>query len=145
MVKTAQARTERGLRIRAERERLEMSQEAFGKLGGVGRATQFLYEHGDRDPNADYLVRISEAGADAHWILFGTARPKPAIRKADTPAQAFQVARDTAIQLVEVRDSLGLKTQPFDKLLNFVMFMALANDIDVPTVKLGSKSREKTQ
>lgn len=58
-------------RIRLERERLGLSQEAFGKLGGVGKRTQTYYEKGDRQPDLGYLLGIASAGANIGYIMFG--------------------------------------------------------------------------
>ncbi len=58
-------------RLRAERERLKMTQTEFGKIGGVTKKTQALYEHGERTPDAGYLVAIAEHGADYVYILSG--------------------------------------------------------------------------
>lgn len=60
-----------GRRLKHERKRLGMSQDAFGKVGGVQRATQYLYEQGDRIPSIEYLVRIVTAGADLGYLVFG--------------------------------------------------------------------------
>lgn len=60
-----------GERLREERERLGLSQTAFGELAGVGRKSQFNYEENERSPDADYLSAIASAGADALYILTG--------------------------------------------------------------------------
>lgn len=58
-----------GLRLREERKRLRLTQEDFGRLGGVGRTTQINYENGDRQPDAEYLTRITGAGADIKYLI----------------------------------------------------------------------------
>lgn len=60
-----------GERLRVEREKLGLSQEAFGKAGGVGRKTQFNYESGERAPDALYLSLLAELGVDVHFVLTG--------------------------------------------------------------------------
>jgi transcriptional regulator with XRE-family HTH domain len=60
-----------GKRLREERERLGMSQEVFGEIGGVRRATQYLYEQGDRIPSMEYLARVVAAGADLGYLVLG--------------------------------------------------------------------------
>lgn len=59
-------------RLREERLRLKMSQEAFGAAGGVGKLTQLKYEKGERRPDARYLERIAAVGANVNYILTGT-------------------------------------------------------------------------
>lgn len=60
-----------GRRLREERERLGLSQEDFGAIGGVRRVTQYLYEQGDRSPSLQYLVHVMAAGADLAFLVFG--------------------------------------------------------------------------
>lgn len=66
-----------GQRLRAERKRLGLSQEAFAALGGVKKVAQINYERGSRKPNADYLKGIADAGADILYILAGSAPDAP--------------------------------------------------------------------
>lgn len=60
-----------GERIREERERLEMSQTAFGAVGGVRKQAQMNYEKGERSPDSLYLAAISKIGADIQYIVTG--------------------------------------------------------------------------
>ena len=60
-----------GDRLREERERLGMNQEAFGAIAGVRKQAQLLYEKGERHPDAQYLAAIAAAGADVLYILTG--------------------------------------------------------------------------
>jgi DNA-binding XRE family transcriptional regulator len=60
-----------GDRIRSERERLGLSQSAFGALAGVKRRAQANYETGERTPDATYLVNAAAAGVDVMFVLFG--------------------------------------------------------------------------
>jgi transcriptional regulator with XRE-family HTH domain len=60
-----------GSRLREERERLKLSQPAFGELGGVQKQAQLKYEKDDRSPDATYLSAIAMAGADVLYILTG--------------------------------------------------------------------------
>ena len=60
-----------GTRIRAERLRLGLSQEAFSKRVGVHRRTQVNYESGAREPDTSYLEAASRIGADVGYVLTG--------------------------------------------------------------------------
>lgn len=62
-----------GLRLRLERKRLGLSQQSFGKIGGVEPNAQGKYESGERSPRADYLQKISAAGVDTQYVLNGTS------------------------------------------------------------------------
>lgn len=66
-----------GLRLRKERERLQLSQYTFGQIGGVEVNAQGKYESGCRLPKADYLVAVAAAGVDILFVLTGTATPIP--------------------------------------------------------------------
>lgn len=60
-----------GQRLKRERERLGLSQTAFGALGEVKKNAQSNYEQGERSPSAEYLARIAKAGADILYIVTG--------------------------------------------------------------------------
>lgn len=58
-------------RIKEERERLGLSQAAFGQIGGVAKNTVFAWENGSTAPNAVFLEAASNAGADVLYIVTG--------------------------------------------------------------------------
>ena len=58
-------------RIRQERERLGMTQAAFGELAGLGRATQIFYENNDRQPDTKYFQKLRERGIDVDYLQTG--------------------------------------------------------------------------
>jgi transcriptional regulator with XRE-family HTH domain len=60
-----------GARLREERERRSISQDAFAKKAGVHRRTQVNYEAGERKPDADYLAAIAGLGVDVSYIVTG--------------------------------------------------------------------------
>lgn len=60
-----------GERLKEERERLNLSQMAFGDIGGVKKLAQLRYEKGERMPDASYLCAISKIGADVQFIITG--------------------------------------------------------------------------
>lgn len=64
-----------GQRMREERERLQLSQEAFGKLGGVARVAQFNYERDERRPDAEYLSAVAAVGVDVLYVVTGERTP----------------------------------------------------------------------
>lgn len=61
-----------GERLKLERQRLGLSQEAFARIGGVGKRTQINYESGERRPDSSYFEGIASAGANVDYILTGT-------------------------------------------------------------------------
>ena len=60
-----------GPRLRQERQKTGLNQEAFGKIGGVSRKSQSEYETGAVAPNLEYLDRLSESGVDIAFVLTG--------------------------------------------------------------------------
>ena len=59
------------VRLKEERERFNMSQEAFAAVGGVQKRTQINYESGVRKPDLEYLERLSKIGVDVLYIVTG--------------------------------------------------------------------------
>ena len=60
-----------GSRLREERERLKLTQEAFATSCGVGRRAQVTYESGERSPDARYLEAASKIGVDIAYVIYG--------------------------------------------------------------------------
>jgi transcriptional regulator with XRE-family HTH domain len=60
-------------RLRVEREKLGLSQEAFGELAGVKKRSQVNYEKGDRQPDSNYLEAISKVGVDVAYLITGVS------------------------------------------------------------------------
>ena len=60
-----------GSRLREERERLELSQEALGAVGGVTKLSQFNYETDKRVPDAMYLAAVAKIGTDVYYVVTG--------------------------------------------------------------------------
>ena len=60
-----------GERLKEERERLGLSQLAFGELGGVKKLAQLNYEKGDRYPDAQYLAALARFGVDVQYVVTG--------------------------------------------------------------------------
>lgn len=58
-------------RLRTERERLVLSQQALAEKCGVTARSQRNYESGERNPDSAYLAAIAAAGADVLYILTG--------------------------------------------------------------------------
>lgn len=60
-----------GTRLRAERTRLGLTQAEMGKKAGIQRLAQIQYEAETRTPTIRYLSKISVAGVDLQYLLFG--------------------------------------------------------------------------
>lgn len=64
-----------GSRLREERERLGLNQEAFGQIGGVNRNSQAKYEKDLRQPDAGYLAAVAAVGVDVLYVITGQRTP----------------------------------------------------------------------
>ncbi|MFU1906029.1 helix-turn-helix domain-containing protein [Bordetella avium] len=64
-------RLEIGQRLKEERERLGLSQQAFAELGGASKRSQVEWEKGAQVPNAEFLALVAERGADVAFIVTG--------------------------------------------------------------------------
>jgi transcriptional regulator with XRE-family HTH domain len=64
-----------GGRLRQERTRLGMTQEAFAAIGGVRKLSQISYEQDKTLPDAGYLIALAAIGVDVQYVMFG----KPSI------------------------------------------------------------------
>jgi transcriptional regulator with XRE-family HTH domain len=61
----------KGNRLREEREKLGISQEELGAIGGVSRNAQGRYESDDRAPDWVYLERLAQHGVDVLYVITG--------------------------------------------------------------------------
>jgi len=64
------------MRLREERTRLGMTQDALGQIGGVRVQAQRLYEQDKFSPNGNYLAAVANAGVDVLYVITGHRTPK---------------------------------------------------------------------
>ncbi len=64
-----------GKRLREERDRVKLGQAETAGIGSVSRTSQHYYENDIRLPDADYLLRLHEAGVDVVYVLLGKRFP----------------------------------------------------------------------
>jgi phage repressor protein C with HTH and peptisase S24 domain len=96
--------TNLGERLRLERARLGLSQEAFGEAGGVKKFAQSNYERGKRSPDTSYLEKVSKLGVDIQFVVTGI-RSTSGGSNEDQPAQLLN---DTASVSVAGNPGPGL-------------------------------------
>lgn len=60
-----------GARLKAERERIGMTQEGMGKAVGTTKQTQLRYENGMNSPTSSYLHELTALGVDIGYVLTG--------------------------------------------------------------------------
>ena len=64
-------RTEIGERLKAERERVNLTQGELARTAGVSKTTQANYEAGMRSPDAEYLLAVAGGGIDIQFVVTG--------------------------------------------------------------------------
>lgn len=96
-----------GERLRSERLRLGLSQDAFGAIGGVRKQAQIKYEKGERRPNTEYLAAIAAAGVDVDYVLTGTSRAlREALQDVKVVAEMSRSLGDSPEELVANQTAL---------------------------------------
>lgn len=99
-------------RLREERERLALSQQALAEKCGVTARSQRNYESGERNPDSAYLAAIAAAGADVLYILTGqrmggapmapVAEPTQQLsRRALAVAQNYEATSEEGKKIIE--------------------------------------------
>lgn len=96
-----------GSRLREERERLKLTQRAFGDIGGVEPNAQGKYENGDRAPKADYLAAVAARGVDVLYVLTGRREPVAADQQDPSESQLLTAYR---LMPAQAREGLVLLT-----------------------------------
>ena len=92
------------LRLVEERNRLGMTQEAFGAAGGVLKRAVAHYEKGERVPDASFLDGISRAGADVQYVITGQRSTGALSGPAPAPADGEDAIH---IPLLSAAGSMG--------------------------------------
>ena len=112
-----------GTRMREERERLGMTQEELGQIGGVLKRALIRYEKGERMPDAAFLAAIAAAGADVLYILTGqraggaaaapVAEPTQQLsRRALAVAQNYEATSEEGKKIIEAAAFAAAKPAP---------------------------------
>ncbi|CAM3111714.1 transcriptional regulator [Pseudomonas floridensis] len=105
-------------RLRAERDRLGLSQKDFARFAGVEVNAQGHYERGERTPRADYLAAISAIGVDIAYLVTGVPRvidTHHLSQREGTVVRAFRTLGDSD------QDALTLILEKLSRVKNQVM------------------------
>jgi len=65
-----------GNRLKQERQRLRLTQAELAAIGGVEPNALMHYEHGSRQPRADFLAALDMIGVDLLYVITGTTIPE---------------------------------------------------------------------
>lgn len=109
-----------GERLRHERERLHLSQDAFAALVGKSRKSQIRWEQDESAPGIDALAIWAANGVDVGFVLTGQPS-QPIAASFEDRLKAFSDANELARQLgmPELRDGLYLSREQATLLANF--------------------------
>jgi transcriptional regulator with XRE-family HTH domain len=88
-------------RLRAEREKLGLSQVEMAEKLGITARTQRNYEMGTRVPDADYLISASKVGVDLAFLLHGT--------------DASDAGDEAETALLHIESAFGLKREDLQR------------------------------
>lgn len=97
-----------GTRLKEERNKVKLSQEAFGAFAGVSKQSQINYEKSERYPDLKYLQNISELGCDIQYIVIGVPSSSSIISKEQSEILSLFHCADPYLQKAAVQ---VLKTQ----------------------------------
>ena len=106
-------------RLASERKRVGLTQAQFAEACGVKAASQFLYEKGERSPNAEYLIKAQNIGVSIGFLF----------KERDDPSLATSFSKQELAQLYKQTDDacrdeqgrlldLELRVRKFLDLLN---------------------------
>jgi len=105
-VKERAKRLKGGL-LRSERQRLGLTHEQLGTIGGVSEEEQEAYEMGDMPDSIDYLTRIGGKGIDIGLIVLGVTQTQLAERAID-----WKMISHIVNLIWEWESETGLKVKP---------------------------------
>lgn len=102
-----------GQRLKEERERIGLSQEQLGIIGGVKKLAQFRYENGETYPNAQYLAEVVKIGIDVNYVLFGTRANNALTAEEEQLLATFRAAPPAVRQFMlgGIASSAGMKIE----------------------------------
>ena len=120
-----------GARIREERNRMALSQEAFGAIPGVTKQAQIKYEKDERHPDTLYLAAIAAAGADVLYILTGQRSGAAAAAPVAAEPPATQLSR----RALAVAQNYEATSEEGKKIIEAAAFAAAK-----PAAKRGAKA-----
>jgi transcriptional regulator with XRE-family HTH domain len=90
-------------RIREERRRLGLTQDALADATGVSRSTIAGYEHGRSSADVTFLAALHAAKADINYILTGVRQSESAVEYID-----WELLGSVLVAIHEFAESTGL-------------------------------------
>lgn len=98
-----------GVRLRAERDRLGITQDDFAAGVGVGKRSLINYEKGERSPDAEFLAAAAILGVDVLFVLTGMrSQPAPPSESlAHDEAEWLRIYRNSTPEMRKVLKAAG--------------------------------------
>ncbi|WP_369969874.1 helix-turn-helix domain-containing protein [Stenotrophomonas rhizophila] len=133
-----------GLRLKEERKRLGLTQEAMGVACGVSKRTQIFYETDSVGASAAYLAAAHALGADVTFVLTGERERLSAEdsellelwRAAKPPARAAAIATLTK----DEAHSSSVAAAPRTQFTDATIGQQFSGDVDLTGQKLVIKA-----
>lgn len=105
-----------GERLKAERERLELTQPAFAEIAGAKKRTLIDWEKGVSSPTAVQLAALAEMGVDVLFVLTGQrSQPVPATaglsRRAAALLDNFEHTDEAGKKIIEGTATLAAQSK----------------------------------
>jgi transcriptional regulator with XRE-family HTH domain len=137
-----------GERLKAERTRLGLTQEAFAAIGSVKKLAQISYEQGKTFPDAAYLAALASVGVDVLYVVLGIQSATPLSAEEGELLGVYRMldVRGRA-RLLGMLDGLTAPDQPTGGKIQNVLFKGdigqqVAGDISAPqTINVGRKKK----
>lgn len=139
-----------GLRLKEERKRLGLTQEAMGVACGVSKRTQIFYETDSVGASAAYLAAAHDLGADVTYLLTGK-RERLSLEDSELLATwraAKPAARAAAIATLsgDAAHSSAAAAAPRTEFNDATIGQQISGDVDLSGQKLvvkGSGTKKK--
>ncbi len=131
-----------GTRLKEERKRLGLSQEAMAVACGAGKRTQILFEQDAHVPGGTYFIAADELGVDVTYVLAGR---RSRLDDADTELLdawrgASLSARVAAMNLLSGTEPRASEKAPRTSFTNTSIGQQISGDVDLRNQKITVKA-----
>ena len=134
------------IRIKELRNKNKISQKDFAKIIGAAPNTVCNWENGNREPDNDTLIKISEYFGVTVDYLLGRDAPKPADNDL-TPEEQLDVAKqiDEIVANMEHNEGLMFDGEPLDEETKRLVTIAIRDSIEMAKKMAKRDGKNKTE
>jgi transcriptional regulator with XRE-family HTH domain len=136
-----------GTRLKEERKRLGLTQEAMGLACGIAKRTQILFEQDAHLPGGAYLIEADKLGLDVAYLLVGR-RERLSEADADLLAiwrNATATARVAAMAALNGGTPSGTGSAPRTNFPNATIGQQFSGDVDLRGQKIVVKAKKASK